>query len=262
MTKDLQRILECPVCFITPENPEQAHFCTNGHMICGSCRKNVQKCPVCRSVDLKGQNPLLKQVLSAMPKLCPFEGCDAEPEDNELEAHKKSCQHRLIDCITHSRYGCNEKIPFHSFLKHLEGRHKISNSSKNGPTRLIIWPVYENNFNQEFISWLPLILKVDKETFMLTLIKKNNFFHCRCFFYGNETNARKYTWELKGKSQEFPNTGFALFGEVISVDVKRTEHEKEFYLDNFTFSNTMARKLWIKNVNHFAFVINIKKFSE
>ena len=58
--KDLQRILECPVCFITPEDPEKAHFCSNGHMICGSCRKNVQKCPVCRSVDLKGQNPLLK----------------------------------------------------------------------------------------------------------------------------------------------------------------------------------------------------------
>ena len=83
--KDIQRILECPICLQMPKNPDQVHFCSNGHLICHDCHGKVQNCPICRSDDLNGQNPLLKQVLLALPKLCPYQGCEAEPKNDELE---------------------------------------------------------------------------------------------------------------------------------------------------------------------------------
>ena len=87
--KEFQRILECPVCLLTPENSDNTHFCSNGHMVCGTCRDQVTFCPICESGDLTGRNPLLKQILSKLPKLCPFERCEAEPNDEDLEEHKK-----------------------------------------------------------------------------------------------------------------------------------------------------------------------------
>ena len=43
---DIQRILECPVCFNTPENSDQVQFCSNGHVLCDGCHKKIldKKC--------------------------------------------------------------------------------------------------------------------------------------------------------------------------------------------------------------------------
>ena len=240
--KDLQRILECPVCLLTPENSTQAHFCSNGHMICGGCRVKVQNCPVCQSENLDGQNHLLGQILAAIPKRCPFEGCDAEPKDDELEEHKKTCQYRLIDCITHSICGCKEKVPFNSFFEHLKDKHKVSHLYQ--PNQCT-WKLSETDFDKQFISWLPHVTKFDGKTFIVAFTKNNNLFHSQCILYGNETDAKKYAFEAKSK--DFPNNGFILTGEVISVDVKRSEYEKGDYFDNCIFSKSLGKKLWKKH---------------
>ena len=38
---DIKRILECPVCFKTPECPDEVQFCSNGHLVCNGCHKNI-----------------------------------------------------------------------------------------------------------------------------------------------------------------------------------------------------------------------------
>ena len=258
--KDLQRILECPICLLTPENSGQAHFCSNGHMICGNCRVGIQRCPVCQSEDLNGQNHLLKQVLAVIPKLCPFDGCDAEPKDDELEDHKKNCQFRKIDCLTHSRCGCNEKIPINSFFQHYEVRHKKITQcpEKTGHSRCN-WALKEEDFNGRFLSWFPFSKSFDGETFLISLTKFNNLFHCQCFLLGTESDAKKYLCEISSNSIDFPNNTIKFTGDIISVDVKRTEYEKEDYVNNFSFTNTMARKLWNKANQNITFNVAIMK---
>ena len=261
--KEFQRILECPVCLLTPEDPDNTHFCSNGHMVCGTCRDQITFCPICESGDLNGQNPLLKQILSKLPKLCPFEGCEAEPKDEDLDEHKKTCKYRPIDCIVHSHHGCNEKLPFTSLLRHIFEKHKRHQM-------LPIRPVSNNPYlmkTQEFIfgnnvdlfSWLPHVFTFDGNTFMITCTKKNSTFHYCCFFYGNESEARKYICQLHAKGSDFPNCSFKLSGDVISVDIKKTEYEKDEYFDNFTLSSTLARKLWNKNTKNITIHVNIRK---
>ena len=260
--KEFQRILECPVCLLTPENPDNTHFCSNGHMVCGTCRDQITFCPICESCDLTSQNPLLKQILSKLPKLCPFEGCEAEPNDEDLEEHKKTCQYRLVDCIAHSVHGCNEKVPFNSLLSHIFEKHRKQKMFQIRPvldspyTIAIEENVLDDN-SMELVSWLPHLVTFDENTFMINCTKKNKLFHYRCFFYGSELEAKKYVCEINAKSSDFPNYSIKLSGDVISVDVKKTEYEKEEYFDNLIFSNTLARKLW--NGKNITIHVNIRK---
>ena len=253
--KDLQRILECPVCLLTPST--QAHFCSNGHMICGGCRVKVKKCPVCQSENLSGQNHLLRQILAAIPKRCPFEGCDAEPKDDELENHKKNCQFRKVDCLFHSRCGCNVKIPLNSLFQHFEIRHKtIAQCSENSRCN---WALKEEDFTDQFGCWFPFSKEFDGETFLISLTKLNGLFHCQCFLLGTESDAKKYTCEISSKSIDFPNNTIKFTGDITSIDVRKTEYEKEDYVNNFSFTNTMVRKLWNKANQNITFNVTIMR---
>ena len=82
--------------------------------------------PVKRPQWTLGQNPLLKKILSALPSLCPYEGCDAEPKDTELEDHKKICQHRPVNCFMKSCSVKNYTTPFLEFFEHLEEKHVLN----------------------------------------------------------------------------------------------------------------------------------------
>ena len=102
--KNIRKILECPVCLTTPSNPGRTHFCSNYHVICNSCFMKVEKCPTCRCDKFIVQNTFLQNILSVLPKICPYseEGCNQEfePEDEtELEKHVENCDNRRIDCL-------------------------------------------------------------------------------------------------------------------------------------------------------------------
>ena len=131
---DIQRILECPVCYNTSENPDQVHFCSNGHMLCDGCHKKTtnKKCPTCRSEIWNDQTPLMplmKQILSALPKVCPFPECEIQLEEKERNDHVKNCQHRLIDCAMFGSSTipglnfCKSKVTIRGCLKHFEEAH-------------------------------------------------------------------------------------------------------------------------------------------
>ena len=250
--KDFQRILECPICFLTPNNPEEAKFCSNGHMICGNCCRKVNKCPVCRSENLNGQGPLLKQILTALPKLCPFEGCEAEPEENELEDHRKNCEFRKLDCITYSRLSCKEKVPYNTYLEHLEENHK---GIKSNVYDIV---VNESTFTKDILDWNPNVFTNDGKTFFIKCVKIGNLFRCQCFILGTEEEATKYVCEIEVKSKD-PKYSIKMTGDVISVDVKRVDFEKEAYFDNFMFSKAMAQKIWDKERKSIVIQATIKK---
>jgi predicted amidophosphoribosyltransferase len=46
--KQLNELLECPVCFVVPTSGP-LKTCKNGHMVCSSCEPNLTNgCPVCQ----------------------------------------------------------------------------------------------------------------------------------------------------------------------------------------------------------------------
>ena len=251
--KDFQRILECPICLQTPTNPDQTYFCSNGHLICGDCVFRIKKCPVCQTGKLIGQNPLLKQIIAAMPKLCPFEGCDDEPKGNKLEEHKKICQFRPLDCLTHSRYNCKDKIPFNSYLQHLENKKE-----KPGRHNFYVITVRETTFTHDLIDYRPSIFSFYGKTFIIKCIKSGNLFHCQCFIHGSEEEAQQFFCEIEVKGKN-PKYNIKMSGDVISLDVKRENYEKGEYFDSLTFSTAMAHKIRNKDKNTIVMEATIKK---
>ena len=98
--KGMQEELECPVCFEIPrELPIPA--CPKGHIVCKTCRKNVETCPTCRA-DFRpgGVNIPVGAMIQKIPHKCKFSryGCDVQMKLEDLVQHEKRCPERLVRC--------------------------------------------------------------------------------------------------------------------------------------------------------------------
>ena len=257
---DIQRILECPVCYKTPDCPDEVRFCSNGHLICSECHKNIldKKCPVCRSVDWNGQNLFVKQILSALPKICPFQGCDVQLESKDRSNHMKFCQYRFIDCIFH--WDCqSKKIVFKdSLVNHLIKKHEAQiESNTDGYLNISLIPDFENTLGISI--WNPDITEFDDQTFIVRCYERGNLFYIQVFIHDNLEIADKYTCNISIENPDDPNCKVALSGDVISVDVQHDVYMQENHSRTFSFTKSMLHKLAVKNGNGLEIGITIIK---
>ena len=243
--KNIQKILECPICLSIPKNPAQVHFCSNGHLICHDCHGKVKECPVCRSKDLNGQNPLLKQVLSELPKICPHQGC--EEEDDPKSDHRKICGYRPIDCLTDSNaQKCEEKIPYNSFVKHLQENHKSIKTA----TKFVGYygiQVTEQNFSFHSSHWSPTITIFEGQTFFLNCVKMKNLFIIQCFILGTDSDAKKYSCEISVSGKSKPEYKLVTSCDIISVDTPRATYETDDFKGNLMLSKNIIQSMWTQN---------------
>ena len=248
---DIQRILECPVCYKTPNCPDEVRFCSNGHLLCNDCHKNIldKKCPVCRSEDWNGKNLFVKQILSALPKMCPFQGCDVQLESKDRSNHMKFCQYRLIDCICH--WDCQStKIVFKdSLVNHLIKKHQAQIESNTDGYLNHSLSMEDSDFeNHLYISdWTPDVTEFDGQTFIVRCYEKGNLFYIQAFIHENLEIADKYSCKISINNPDDPNCNVTLSGDVISVDVQQDVYMQENHSRTFSFTKSMLRKLAIKN---------------
>ena len=118
--------------------------------------------------------------------------------------------------------------------------------------------VNESTFTKDILDWNPNVFTNDGKTFFIKCVKIGNLFRCQCFILGTEEQATKYVCEIEMKSKD-PKYSIKMTGDVISVDVKRVDFEKEAYFDNFMFSKAMAQKMWDKERNSIIIQATIKK---
>ena len=244
---EIQRILECPVCYNTPENPEQANFCSNGHMLCDGCHKKIidKKCPTCRSEDWNGQNPLMplmKQILAALPKLCPFPECETQFKNEDRDNHLKNCQYRLVDCMD-----CSKKLPFNTFLKHLKEVHNTyMRENTNGAFFKHLMVSEQNLSDKGKVMWIYTMTEFDDQTFIIVSGRKQDYIYFQMFLHGNTKLAENYLWQIKVINRDDPRHNTSFTGEVISVDVPIANQERQNHSGTFCFAKTMVRKLICK----------------
>ena len=261
---DIQRILECPVCYNTPENPEQAHFCSNGHMLCDGCHKKTmnKKCPTCRSEIWNDQTPLMplmKQILSALPKVCPFPECEeTQLEAKDRDDHVKNCQHRLFDC---AMFGsptipglnfCKSKVTIGGCLKHFEEAHKNKpkpNSQGRVKYRIAVSDADINGTRSVTRLWKPYVTEFDGHTFILRCHRSTCWYSIQLLLLGNITEAEKYSYEVKANTLNDAKFAMTFKADVISMDVPIADFAREKHSGTFTFTNFMANKWILREVN-------------
>ena len=273
---DIQRILECPVCFNTPGNPDQIHFCSNGHMLCDDCHKKIleKKCPTCRSDNWSGHHtllPLMKKILSALPKKCPFPECEIQLKDSEREQHMKNCEYRLFDCVY--LLNCSKKVTFKldSFFKNLNEHHKTSFTLNNIQTIELGHPKrinlnfggeneeYESYFDNEDIgsTWYPSFLKVDDQTFIVRCYHTKNLYSIQVFLHGTPEEAKNYLYEAKVTNLNDPQYNVSFSGNVLSVD--ENNQTRENHSGTFSFIKAVARTLVYNDGRKMSYDVTIKK---
>ena len=89
-----------------------------GHILCRSCRDNVESCPTCRRpMSGDGTNTLANKMIEEIPHSCKYEhyGCEIKARLVELVDHESKCPERTMKCLY---LWCNDEIQIRKFREH------------------------------------------------------------------------------------------------------------------------------------------------
>ncbi|XP_050509572.1 E3 ubiquitin-protein ligase SIAH1A-like isoform X2 [Diabrotica virgifera virgifera] len=97
--EDLQRELECPICFNYLQIP--IRMCKTGHSICDTCRSKLFVCPICESGFSEGSNKSLESIIPLLKFPCKFrdKGCQDLLFHVERLAHEIECPRQGIRLV-------------------------------------------------------------------------------------------------------------------------------------------------------------------
>jgi len=119
-----ESIFECPVCYETTLPP--IYQCTNGHLVCSSCKTKVTQCPTCRG-SLGGESGIrslaLETLASKMVFPCRYKeiGCTETILFLDKKKHEnEECKYRPFRCCIYSCTWEGEGLK-----DHFVGEHKF-----------------------------------------------------------------------------------------------------------------------------------------
>lgn len=101
--KNILEMVMCPVCFEYCR-ARPIYGCSNGHIICSSCKKGVKdRCPTCRVPALtvnRSAERLAENVLKDVIAFCRFSvhGCSIRLGIKSLASHEEICNFREVCC--------------------------------------------------------------------------------------------------------------------------------------------------------------------
>ena len=126
---ELKSQLECPICYTIPSC--NVLVCINGHRICLKCFSSlgVKRCPQSRCAfdDPPRRNRDLESIIERgdWVRACPWPGCPAELEKNDLLAHQETCERhpgRSRDAVCPFS-NCQKLLAIGDLDNHLRSRH-------------------------------------------------------------------------------------------------------------------------------------------
>ena len=117
LNENLVENLECPVClnYLVPP----IYQCSNGHVICNSCRPRVNRCPTCKVKFINNRNLILEKVFDFCRFPCRHKeyGCDLLLFQKSLKSHEEDCGYQSMECPI--KMGCLWKDRVDFFSLHL-----------------------------------------------------------------------------------------------------------------------------------------------
>lgn len=91
-----QNLLNCPVCLERFQLPIET--CKNGHGTCQNCRKELERCGVCRSEFSGIKNTLLNQMVESLTSKCQYNSQGCNITRSISDNHEKFCYFRKDKC--------------------------------------------------------------------------------------------------------------------------------------------------------------------
>ncbi|KAL1439413.1 hypothetical protein MTO96_010232 [Rhipicephalus appendiculatus] len=153
-------LFECPVCLDSVLPPIVQ--CRNGHLVCATCRANVDTCPVCREQLDDIRNLALERIAERVKFPCKFKssGCTLMLSVADKLLHQSICLFRSFRCPYPSGkckwQGSADEIrghlvSSHPFVKTFKGKEMMLCVQANGADAISYWMQVQLCFQCEFL---------------------------------------------------------------------------------------------------------------
>jgi E3 ubiquitin-protein ligase SIAH1 len=184
-------LLECSECLETMRPP--IYQCSNGHSVCGDCKKRNILCPTCKYSFLTNRNLIGEELADQVKYPCrnASRGCDQKLLLEVLEKHEHFCAYRMYNCLVAKDIGCpwtgqRSDIVLHTVDNHVEDIF-ISDKCK----------ICHEGFNLFRECTFSVIISFREEIFWL----RSEFYSPKRMLYevvhyiGPQENASKYKYQ-------------------------------------------------------------------
>lgn len=153
-------LFECPVCSDSVLPPIVQ--CRNGHLVCSSCRENVDTCPVCREQLDDIRNLALERIAEKVKFPCKFvtSGCTFMLSAADKLRHQAICRFRSFRC-PHPSGKCqwqgsanevkHHLVNSHPFVKTFRGKEMMLCVQANGADAISYWMQLQQCFGRDFL---------------------------------------------------------------------------------------------------------------
>jgi hypothetical protein len=126
--KDLEELLECPVCINVPPPGTLIYECSNGHIICGACAEQItdEKCPTCRVFFwARLRNDIAEKFIDMfdieVDCVHTARGCTHMDNKAMIKEHEDNCVLRPVQCQSDN---CDKILNLDQMLDHAVQKHK------------------------------------------------------------------------------------------------------------------------------------------
>jgi hypothetical protein len=242
--KELQDILECPVCFTLPRI---VYECCNSHIICGACAEKIyeKKCPSCRvTFSTNKRSRIAEKIIDTLRDFevtCSYalRGCDHAEKKSKIEKHMVNCGSRPVQCPD---VDCKETVNLDQFLVHLQQKHKSSKEDLSGG--VMRFCVHDGIFKMTNSSTSThYFYSFHGQTYIPILWKQDNTFRVMLYILASEEVAKKHkvTISISGKEYSVNYTTTAVPIDTPLSEAKQNE-ENSLHL-----ANSHAKKCILKS---------------
>lgn len=153
-------LFECPVCLDSVLPPIVQ--CRNGHLVCSSCRANVDTCPVCREQLDDIRNLALEKIAEKVKFPCKFKssGCTLMLSAADKLMHQGVCLFRFFRCPHPSGQcqwqGCADEVrghllSAHPFVSALKDKEIMLHVEASDADVISYWMQMQLCFGREFL---------------------------------------------------------------------------------------------------------------
>ncbi|XP_065336787.1 E3 ubiquitin-protein ligase SIAH1A-like [Cloeon dipterum] len=232
---DLSELYKCPVCFEYVLTPIQQ--CTNGHIVCFTCKLSLEICPICRV-------KLLDNVRNLLMEKNKSNGCGLKLKVPERTEHEALCPFQMYRCPFPGA-NCWWSGILDKVLPHLQEEHEVESVEAKkhaGNYNCAIKVPTEGCTLTHFVK----TVTVEDHAFFVSISKRDEMvgrprIYATVQFFGLAGDAKKFWCRLTTKSKQRVLT-FKSAPRSIQEDLKDLIAKQECLIIELDIANSIAEE--------------------
>lgn len=158
--REVHSFIECKICC----TPMVGHVwqCSNGHIVCTTCKSKCQECPYCKDrIDVR--NLALERLFANYWIPCPHSGCKHRCKHGIMPRHMEHCMHKPQKCLYCAKLVSKDALQEHFITEHQGVLHHLPDSNTLNMTYS-----YAATDDDKQFRWNPNLFEFKENMFLIT----------------------------------------------------------------------------------------------